>query len=169
MRNEPNLFVNCHVLHYRTCRYSKVSNKCAAHLTIFQIFSTVIINFHKNDPVYKLWQWVLLITYMVLGCHPTYTIIWTPWLFGTLLHRVSYSYIWPETYPMYGENHQLKECKGGVISEGIFNLVPSWKNKPNHCPSTFQPKVEIWGTAIWFISLRMGPNLKYLLILLHLF
>ena len=28
--------------------------------------------------------------------------------------------------------------KGGIISEDIFNLVPSFKeNEPNYCPSTF--------------------------------
>ena len=27
--------------------------------------------------------------------------------------------------------------KDGVISQGIFNLVPSSKSEPNHCPSSF--------------------------------
>ena len=29
------------------------------------------------------------------------------------------------------------EVKGGVISEGIFNLIPLSKNEPNQCLSTF--------------------------------
>ena len=32
--------------------------------------------------------------------------------------------------------------KGEIISEGIFNLVPSSKKVPNHCSSTFSFYVE---------------------------
>ena len=39
--------------------------------------------------------------------------------------------------------------KGGLISEGIFNLVPSSKKEPNYCSWTFY---------FWLIFLRMGPN-----------
>ena len=48
-----------------------------------------------------------------------------------------------------------------------FQFGPILKNKPNHWASTFQPKVENWGTVIYFLLLRMGPNRKYLLKLPH--
>jgi hypothetical protein len=55
---------------------------------------------------------------------------------------------------------------------GISEVISIWshphKNEPNHCPSTFQSKVKSLGTVIWFIFMRMGPNLKYLLRLPHL-
>ena len=53
--------------------------------------------------------------------------------------------------------------KGGVISEGVFNLVQSPKNDPNHRLSAFLPKVKSLGTVIWVHFLSIGPNLKNLL------
>ena len=38
--------------------------------------------------------------------------------------------------------------KGGVVSEGIFNLIPSSKKHKNHCPSNKRKKE--WETLIWF-------------------
>ena len=52
---------------------------------------------------------------------------------------------------------QTLDFQGGIISEGIFNLVPSSKNpRKNHCLSTFQPKVPI----DLVVFLRIGPRLK---------
>ena len=55
--------------------------------------------------------------------------------------------------------------KGGLISEGIFNLVPSsnqWMKSLSHC---FQKN---WGWWFCSILLRMGPNWKCFLRLSHL-
>ena len=43
-----------------------------------------------------------------------------------------------------------------------YNPPKIW-NKSLSGPSNFQHKVKSWGTGIWFIILRMGPNRKYLL------
>ena len=47
-----------------------------------------------------------------------------------------------EIIPIYGETNHLLACSAG----------------PNHCPTTFLPKVKNWGTVIWFICLRTGPS-----------
>ena len=58
----------------------------------------------------------------------------------------------------------------GVISEGVFNLVPfSKKDEPNHCLSSLFFRLKSWGTVIWLILLRIGQNCKYLPRLPHLY
>ena len=43
----------------------------------------------------------------------------------------------------------LPILKGGFISKNIFFLVLSLKkHEPNHCFSSFQPKVKSWETVI---------------------
>ena len=64
----------------------------------------------------------------------------------------------------------FQKSKGGVRSEGIFNLVPYLKNQTKSLsPPLFQPRVKSGGTEIWFTFLRMRPNWKYILILPHLY
>ena len=55
--------------------------------------------------------------------------------------------------------------KGGLISEGILNFTvcPSSKNsEPNHCSSTFQPKLNLnhiffcWGWDQFLLEIQMG-------------
>ena len=53
----------------------------------------------------------------------------------------------------------------GVISEGIFNLVPTSKKQTK----SLQAEVKSCGTVIWFFFVRMIPNRKYILKLPHLY
>ena len=45
------------------------------------------------------------------------------------------------------------EYKGGIISDGIFNLVQSQNNELNHCLSTFYIRLQMFrdSSVIWFI------------------
>ena len=56
--------------------------------------------------------------------------------------------------------------KGGIISEGIFNLVPSSKSQTKSLSLHFQPisKKLRDSDLVWFfqVPLRMEPNLRYI-------
>ena len=60
----------------------------------------------------------------------------------------------------------INSCtKGGVVSEGIFKLVPFSKEWTNSLSLNFKS----WVWVIWFIFWRKGPNKKYYLILSHIY
>ena len=73
------------------------------------------------------------------------------------------------SFPVHSNQFLLFEsCKGGLIPEGIFNLVSSWK-KPvrNHCPSTFHFSLGWKVEKRWFCTffeygskLKMHPKIK---------
>ena len=48
-------------------------------------------------------------------------------------------------------NEDVDIFKVGVMSEGIFNLIPSSKIKPNHYLKTFYTRVKSPETKNWFI------------------
>ena len=50
--------------------------------------------------------------------------------------------------------------KGWVISESIFKLVPSPKNRTKSLSLNFSTKIKSWVTEIWFIFSEDGTKLK---------
>ena len=52
--------------------------------------------------------------------------------------------------------------KGGKISKGIFNLIPSLKKARNQCPPFFLLTQYKWRTVVLFIFIEDETKLKIL-------